>query len=94
MSTFVGIPPFSNPLWVATETMHLYIARTNFFRTPSFRIQGVPLNNFAPMKNCPGDARSPKLDAGVQVYTLFAHAKMADSRLYGHFEMRTIWPSR
>ena len=25
----------------------------NFFRTP-FRIQGVPMNNLAPMKNCPG----------------------------------------
>ena len=31
MSTFVGIPPFSNPLWVAMETMHFYIAQTNFF---------------------------------------------------------------
>ena len=25
-----------------------------FFRTPSFPIQGVPMNNLAPMKNCPG----------------------------------------
>ena len=51
MSTFVGIPPFSNPLWVAMETMHFHIAHTKFFRTPSFRIQGVPMNNSAPMKN-------------------------------------------
>ena len=26
MSTFVGISPFSNPLWVAIETMHFHIA--------------------------------------------------------------------
>ena len=55
MSTFVGIRPFSKPLWVAMETMHFHIAQTKFFlRTPSFRIQGVPMNNLAPMKNCPG----------------------------------------
>ena len=53
MSIFVGIPPFSNPLWVAMETMHFHIAHTNIFRTPSFSIQGVPMNNYAPMKNCP-----------------------------------------
>ena len=54
ISTFVGIPPFSNPLWVAIKTMHFHIAHTDLFRTPSFRIQGVPMNNLAPMKNCPG----------------------------------------
>ena len=54
MSNFVGRPPFSNSLWVAIETMHFHIAQTNFFRTPSFHIQGVPMNNLAPMKNCPG----------------------------------------
>ena len=53
MSPFVGIPPFSNPLLVAIETMHFHIAQTKFFRTPSFRIQGVSMNNLAPMKNCP-----------------------------------------
>ena len=50
MSPFVGIPPFSNPLLVAMETMHFHIAQTKLFRTPSFRIQGVPMNNLAPMK--------------------------------------------
>ena len=29
MGTFVGIPPFYNPLWVAMETMHFHIAHTN-----------------------------------------------------------------
>ena len=53
MSTFVGIPPFSNPQWVAMEIMHFYIVHT-IFRTTSFRIQGDPMNNFAPMRNCPG----------------------------------------
>ena len=36
------------------ETMHFHIAHTNFFRKTSFRIQVVPENNLAPMKNCPG----------------------------------------
>ena len=55
MSTFVGIPPFSNPLWVGMETMHFHIAQTKIFvRTPSFSIQVVPMNNLAPMKICPG----------------------------------------
>ena len=55
MSNFIGRPPFSNSLWVGIETMQFHIAQTNFFlRTPSFPIQGVPMNNLAPMKNCPG----------------------------------------
>ena len=55
MSNFIGRPPFSNSLWVGIETMQFHIAQTKFFlRTPSFPIQGVPMNNLAPMKNCPG----------------------------------------
>ena len=51
MSNFVGIPPFSNPLWVAMETMHFHIVHINMFlRTTLFRTQGVPMVNFAPMK--------------------------------------------
>ena len=55
MSNFIGKPPFSNSLWVGIETMQFHIAQTKIFlRTPSFPIQGVPMNNLAPMKNCPG----------------------------------------
>ena len=54
MSTFVDIPPFSNPLWVAMKTIHFHLAHTKSFRTPLFRIQGVPINKLAPMKNCSG----------------------------------------
>ena len=55
MSYFIGRPPFSNSLWVGIETMQFHIAQTKIFlRTPSFPIQGVPMNNLAPMKNCPG----------------------------------------
>ena len=53
MSNFLGRPPFSNSLWVAIETMHFHIAQTEVFGTPSFRIQGVPMNNLSPMQNCP-----------------------------------------
>ena len=54
MGPFVGIHPFSNPLWVAMETMHFHIAHNKLFRTPSFRVQGVPMTHLAPMKYCPG----------------------------------------
>ena len=55
MSNFIGRPPFSNLLWVGIETMQFHIAQTKIFlRTPLFPIQGVPMNNLAPMKNCPG----------------------------------------
>ena len=33
MSTFVGITPFSNPLWVAMEAMHFDIVHTIFYDT-------------------------------------------------------------
>ena len=55
MSYSIGRPPFSNSLWVGIETMQFHIAQTKIFlRTPSFPIKGVPINNLAPMKNCPG----------------------------------------
>ena len=67
MIIFVDKPPFSNPLWIAMETMHFHITHTKIFlRTNSFRIQGVPMNNLA-CKNCPRGARQPKLDARVNV---------------------------
>ena len=53
MSTFVGIPPFSNPLWVVMETMHFHIADTIFKDTFVSHSEG-PMNNLAPMNNCPG----------------------------------------
>ena len=58
MSNFVGRSPFSNSLWVAIETMQFHIAQTKFFlRTPSFPIQGVPMNNLEPMKKCPREVQ-------------------------------------
>ena len=54
MSNFIGRSPFSNSLWFGIETLQFHIAQTRIFlRTPSFPIQGVPMNNLAPMKNCP-----------------------------------------
>ena len=71
MSTFVGIPPFSNLLWVAMKTMHFHIAHTKkCLRTPSFRIQEVPMNNLVPMKKCPGGARYRGIPNGLSVLTI------------------------
>ena len=39
---------------VAIETIHFNIAHTKILlRTTSFHIQSVPMNNLAPMRNCP-----------------------------------------
>ena len=61
MINFVCMPPSSrNALTVAMETMHCFKVqlslslRTNFFIF--FCISMIPVNDLAPMKNCPGDA--------------------------------------
>ena len=47
MSTFVGITPFSNPLWVSMETMHFHIAQTKMFFKNTFVSQsGGPNKQF------------------------------------------------
>ena len=76
MSNFIGRPPFSNSLWVGIETMQFHIAQTKiFFRTPSFPIQGVPMNNLAPMKNCPGGVQG-NLNWMQGYYYIFIFQKM------------------
>ena len=44
------------------ETMHFHIHHTIFVWTISFRIQGVPINNLKPMKNCPGERMQGSLN--------------------------------
>ena len=67
------------------------------FRT-FFRIQGVPGNNLASMKNCPGGARWVKLDTGEQrhieyITIAFFHISLMEStilRLIPKHEKRVI----
>ena len=56
MIEFLGLPPFMRiALPVAMETMHFHIAQTNLFLGQlCFAFRGSPINNFAPMRNCPG----------------------------------------
>ena len=83
MSNFIGRPPFSNSLWFGIETMQFHIAQTKIFlRTPSFPIQGVPMNNLAPMKNCPGGVQG-NLNWMPGYRQLFA----ADNFSRRHFQM-------
>ena len=35
------------------ETVHFHLVNTKLFRTISFHIQGIPMNNLTPMRNCP-----------------------------------------
>ena len=46
MSTFVGIPPFSNSLLVAIETMHFQIVHTKFFEGTFVSHPGGPNEQF------------------------------------------------
>ena len=46
MSNFVGIPQFSNPLWVAMETMHFHIVHTIFFEDNFVSHLGGPIEQF------------------------------------------------
>ena len=56
MIDFVDTPPFLRiALRVAMATMHFHIAQTHLFLEEQFFcIKGIPGNNVAPVKNCPG----------------------------------------
>ena len=57
MFHFLDTAPFLRiELRVAMATMHFHIAQTGFFwgRGTFLFIQGIPGNNLATMKNCPG----------------------------------------
>ena len=59
MIDFVGIPPFLRiALQVAMATMHFHIAHSGLlFRNIFCFPLGLPGNNLAPIRNCPGGAR-------------------------------------
>ena len=55
MSNFVGRTPFLKfAMGCHRNPAISHSPNQFFFRTPSFPIQGVQMNNLAPMKNCPG----------------------------------------
>ena len=59
MVNFVCTPPCSRiVLTVAMETMHFFIVQLSLsLRTKILCVYGVPMNNLAPMKNCPGGCK-------------------------------------
>ena len=59
MVNFVCTPPCSRiALTVAMETMHFFIVQLSLsLRTKILCIFGVPMNDLAPMKNCPGGCK-------------------------------------
>ena len=56
MVNFLCVPSCSRiALTVAMETMHFFIVQLSLsLRTKILCISGVPMNDLAPMKNCPG----------------------------------------
>ena len=59
MVNYVCIPLCSRiALTVAMETMHFFIVQLSLsLRTKILCISGVPVNDLAPMKNCPGGCK-------------------------------------
>ena len=54
------------------ETMHFNMAHTKMFlRTTSSRIQGVPMNNLTPMKNCPGEQGNTNWMSGYKLLSQY-----------------------
>ena len=72
MSTFVGISPFSNPLWVAMETMHFHIVHTKIFKDTFVSHSGGPNEQFGTHENCPGGCKVTLI--GSRVYFLHVTA--------------------
>ena len=85
MIDFVDTPPFLRiALRVAMATMHFHIAQTNLFLEEQFfYIQGIPGNNVAPMKNCPGwvQNRSIRSILGTGVYGYFRNLRILQTRV-------------
>ena len=54
MSNFIGKPHLKFAMGWHRNHAISHSPNQFFLRTPSFPIQGVPMNNLAPMKNCPG----------------------------------------
>ena len=59
MVNFLCTSPCSRiALTVAMETMHFFIVQLSLsLRTKILCISGVPMNDLAPMKNCPGGCK-------------------------------------
>ena len=58
-------PSIRITLWFAMVTMHFHKAQMCLYFGTFFRVQGVPGNNLAPMKNCPGVQGRSNLIPGV-----------------------------
>ena len=55
---FVGLPPFLRIIkGLPWKPCIFTLSNPNLFRTTLFCIQGVPMNNLAPIRNCPGGCK-------------------------------------
>ena len=65
MVNFLCTPSCSRiALTVAMETMHFFIVQLSLsLRTKILCISGVPMNDLAPMKNCPGGCKVDQISS-------------------------------
>ena len=79
MVNFLCTPSCSRiALTVAMETMHFFIVQLSLsLRTKILCISGVPMNDLAPMKNCPGGGGGCKVgQISSRGMSLFSHMQI------------------
>ena len=86
MVNFLCTPPCSRiALTVAMETMLFFIVQLSLsLRTKILCISGVPMNDLAPMKNCPGGCKVGQISSrGIFIYLVI---EKRDLFIYHAFE--------
>ena len=86
MVSFLCTPPCSRiGLTVAMETMDFFIVQLSLsLRTKILCISGVPMNDLAPMKNCPGGCKVGQISSrGNMCFTNYANVVSPDCSCTG-----------
>ena len=97
MVNFVCTPPCSRiALTVAMETMYFFIVQLSLsLRTKILCISGVPMNDLAPMKNCPGGCKVGQISSrGIMVIYCFQRSYVFFLLIFGNqgkFPLRTLF---
>ena len=78
---------------VAMETIHFFIVQLSLsLRTNFFCISGVPMNDLAPMKNCPRGCKVGQISSrgkvdvtfSVNVWSIVISNHLKNCQSYGH----------
>ena len=83
MTNCICTPPCSRiMLMVAMETMHFF-QKSLSLRTKILCISGVPMNDLAPLKNCPGGCKVGQISSRVNVIASRRSSFQSNARVLG-----------